>query len=92
MTPCYYCEQPRGPKGECCQVVADREREAEAAELRAEIVGLWARVGLLETSLRRVIGKHFPPEDCYSTGPLHGDVRDEVCVACEALALLAVRE
>ena len=38
--------------------------------------------------LRRVIGEHTPPSDCFSTGPLYGDARDNACPACEALRFL----
>ena len=37
MTPCYYCEQPRGPKGECCQEVAEAQHEQELAAVRADL-------------------------------------------------------
>lgn len=38
---------------------------------------------------RRAIGDHFPPNDCYATGPLTGDpVRDLVeCPACSFIAM-----
>lgn len=42
----------------------------------------------MERLLRRVIGEHAAPSDCFSTGPLHGDARDETCPACEALRFL----
>jgi hypothetical protein len=38
MTPCYYCHDDRGPKGECCMEL----REAEIDRLRAEVEGLRA--------------------------------------------------
>ena len=40
-------------------------------------------------TLRRVIGDHNAPSDCYSSGPFHGDARDDVCPSCEAIRLLA---
>lgn len=39
--------------------------------------------------LERVIGDHNPPRDCYSTGLLHGDLRDFACPSCEALRAVA---
>ncbi len=42
----------------------------------------------LVTALRRVVGEHNAPADCYSTGPVHGDARDGVCPSCEALRIL----
>lgn len=47
-----------------------------------------ARVAELEAQLRRVIGWHNAPGDCYSTGPFHGDARDDSCPSCEALRML----
>jgi len=40
-------------------------------------------------ALEQMIGVHVVPGDCFSTGPFHGDVRDELCVACAAKAVLA---
>lgn len=42
----------------------------------------------LINTLRRVVGEHSAPADCYSSGPFHGDARDDVCPSCEALKLL----
>ena len=33
MTPCYYCHEDRGPKGECCMELQDAEIERLRAEL-----------------------------------------------------------
>ena len=42
----------------------------------------------LTYTLRRVIGEHTAPTDCYSSGPFYGDARDDVCPSCEAIKLL----
>jgi len=42
----------------------------------------------LVTELRRVVGEHNAPADCYSTGPFYGDARDTTCPSCEALRTL----
>ena len=43
----------------------------------------------LTYTLRRVIGEHTAPADCYSSGPFYGDTRDDVCPSCNAIRLLA---
>lgn len=43
----------------------------------------------LVAAIRRVIGDHNPPDDCYSTGPFHGDWQDLACPACEAMRAAA---
>lgn len=35
--------------------------------------------------LRRVIGDHNAPGDCYSTGPHEGNAMDHICPSCAAL-------
>lgn len=42
----------------------------------------------LTYTLRRVIGEHTAPADCYSSGPFYGDARDDVCPSCEARKFL----
>ena len=32
--------------------------------------------------------EHDKPGDCYATGPFHGDIRDQMCVACDAQMIL----
>ncbi len=39
-------------------------------------------------TLRHVIGEHTAPADCYSSGPVYGDARDDVCPSCVALRVL----
>lgn len=49
-----------------------------------------ARIRELEAQLKRVVGEHSAPHDCYATGPLTGDPFSDLasCPSCEALALL----
>lgn len=42
-------------------------------------------MSVLVDLIMRLVGDHNAPEDCYSTGPFHGDARDLVCPACAAL-------
>lgn len=46
-----------------------------------------SRNDLLEEGLR-AIGDHFPPNDCYATGPLTGDAHQDL-VGCPACAFIA---
>ena len=57
-------------------------------EMDIEIVALRAKVSSLAVHLKRVIGDHNAPHDCFSTGPLTGTAEDDLCPACEALRLL----
>lgn len=56
--------------------------------------GLWLAgvndktINLLVDALRKVIGDHNAPSDCYSSGPFHGGAMDDVCPSCEALRIL----
>lgn len=44
--------------------------------------------------LKRVVGEHSSPNDCYATGPLTGDpIRDLIsCPSCEAIAMEAAAQ
>ena len=46
------------------------------------------KIKRLTDALRKVIGDHNAPSDCYSSGPFYGDARDDVCPSCDALRLL----
>jgi hypothetical protein len=50
---------------------------------------LRTRIAQLEDHLKRVIGDHHAPSDCYSTGPLTGTPLDEMCPSCAALTALS---
>lgn len=75
---------------------ANEARNAEIAALRSRIAELESTslavspevVALIE-ELRRAIGSHSAPNDCYATGPMTGnDFRDLVqCPACSAIAM-----
>ena len=67
-------------------------RDAEIAALRAELEAAQRDATRLVGVIRRVIGDHNPPGDCYSTGPITGTMADHVCVACEALNIYASME
>lgn len=45
----------------------------------------------LEKALKRVVGDHNAPNDCYATGPLTGNLYEDLvsCPSCEAESLLA---
>jgi len=75
--------------------------EAENAEAKGHIEWMdkenkriKAQNAELEFLLRRVIGEHFVPEDCYATGPSTGDpIADLIsCPSCSALDYLASRK
>ena len=63
-------------------LLAKEKKENEA--LRKDV----ERLGYI---LRRVIGEHCAPNDCYSTGPITGTVADHVCPSCEGLKYLDSR-
>ncbi len=48
-----------------------------------------AQIEMLKAQMLRIIGEHYAPNDCYSTGPLHGDFRDHSCPSCEGLEMLS---
>lgn len=50
----------------------------------------YARVEVMRRHLTRVIGDHWAPNDCYSTGPLTGDPFVDLveCPSCAALEFL----
>lgn len=57
-------------------------------EKELEVRALRDRVSSLTVHLRRVIGDHNAPHDCFSTGPLTGTAADVLCPACAALRFL----
>ena len=59
----------------CDERDALRKRLAEAEREIAR----WKELAI------RAVGDHWAPNDCYSTGPLHGDIRDEMCPACDVI-------
>ena len=69
--------------------VIENARQAEKIDsLTKERDAVIARASALTHHLTQVIGEHYAPSDCYSSGPLLGDARDVVCPACEALRFL----
>ena len=69
-----------------------QELEVEEARFSAQceiLAASQAREKVLRETMERIIGLHNAPNDCYSTGPLHGDFRDASCPSCEGEALLA---
>lgn len=54
----------------------------------ADRTGWYPEIAAMREALRRVVGDHQAPSDCYSTGPLHGDYRDYQCPSCAAKWLL----
>lgn len=38
--------------------------------------------------VKRVVGDHHAPQDCFSSGPLTGTAEDDMCPACAALRFL----
>lgn len=60
----------------------------EIDRLKQERDELVAQVDVMRAALRRVIGEHCAPNDCYSTDPLHGDIRDILCPSCEGVQIL----
>ena len=69
-------------------------RDDDAHRLCAQLAERGARIAELEAHLRRVIGDHNAPRDCYSTGPMTGDpILDLViCPSCSAMEFLAREE
>lgn len=70
---------------------ADAISDAFGAEMEREIERLRTALNAALDAGARAIGDHFPPDDCYATGPLTGSVlRDLVeCPACSFAALRA---
>jgi len=79
-----------------------KSERAARAEREGRLHALWSKdTALLATeravadrlleALKRVIGSHFAPNDCYATGPLTGNYhRDFVeCPSCTGEALIA---
>ena len=66
---------------------ARRKADEAAAEMKRRAECFDELVAALK-EMRRAIGDHNAPNDCYATGPLTGDAyRDLVqCPACSALA------
>lgn len=62
---------------------ADRLRDLESA------TALLQEAAKVVEELRRAIGDHWAPNDCYATGPVTGDaIRDLVqCPACSAISM-----
>lgn len=61
------------------------------SELKATVAQLAEKdkeIAMLRGQLKRVVGWHNAPGDCYSTGPLHSDYRDAMCPSCEAETML----
>lgn len=50
-----------------------------------ELEGLRKKLSRAYYHLRRVIGDHNAPGDCYSTGPHEGNAMDHICPSCAAL-------
>ena len=67
---------------------AEAKLRAELELLRAENEALRKDAEQLAYFLRRVIGDHYAPNDCYSTGPMTGTVSDHICPSCEGLKYL----
>ena len=82
-----FMEEPASPMWESSDLVLRHEAQAEIDALKAENDNL-------EFLLKRVIGEHCAPNDCYATGPSTGDdIADlVVCPSCAALDYLASRE
>ena len=66
-------------------------------EYRAEIANLTRERDEARAACAAIMGdvprllealEHDKPGDCYATGPLHGDIRDQMCVACDAQMIL----
>lgn len=70
--------------------VIENARQAEKIDsLTAERDAAIAKASALTQHLERVIGEHYAPSDCFSSGPMFGDARDAVCPACAALHFLS---
>jgi hypothetical protein len=64
---------------------------SEADLYKAKAAHFEKQSNKLLAMLKRVVGSHYAPEDCYATGPLTGDyIQDLVaCPSCQALSLIA---
>jgi len=79
---------------QCAEAIAratdgqDADDRKVIDEMELEIMEQRTRVDSLTVHLKRVIGDHSAPHDCFSTGPLTGAAADDLCPACEALKFL----
>ena len=73
-------------------VTNDASREAVIlAAVKSHITEINKLRGYIDTLIRhikKVIGEHNIPDDCFSSGPFYGDSRDAECPACAALRFI----
>lgn len=74
----------------------DRAQQAldELDKYRATAEALAAMVEQLREAMKRVVGTHYAPDDCYATGPLTGNAYLDLveCPSCTALKMLEITD
>lgn len=71
------CSGPTGPT-----------KDERIAALESELAALREREAALAKLLEWVVGDHNAPSDCFSTGPMTGTPKDDLCPACAAVQYL----
>lgn len=64
------------------------EMRARIAAFEAELAVAREREAALAELLEWVVGDHNAPSDCFSTGPITGTPKDDLCPACAAVQYL----
>lgn len=63
-------------------------RDIMINEMHARSAALEAERDALAALAEWMVGDHNAPTDCYSTGPMTGTPKDDLCPACAAIRLL----